>query len=275
MGAPPAYEAERPGPFAFHMRRWPAALRILASEKQLEAPIFDEDTIWRLTRHWLAPERKRVLRKAPWPTDEDERFVMWVLNTKGIYSWWSSSASWRSQREVQGWKALESELGCPHLEPFEIAQLRLTDDVSMDADVVLLAAWCQGLPKERVADMAVYRDHRKCILRGLRKLHQSPWLAFSIASPWMRPTGVLFPGASFVDASLRMERLLKNPLMATDTELPHILSSPGFKVAYRNATAARRGGGYILPAGPWYACGMATPLGEHFRRGGSRIRRPR
>jgi hypothetical protein len=262
---PPVFDPERLVPSPAHARRWPAAIRLLSHDTPMLIPQMDEATAWRLTRKFSHPKMKRVWQRHR-PANDKEAAFLELLAGSWVGKWWKRPESFRSPRVFRGWHGLERELGAPHLGPFEIAMLRLTDDIAMDADVLAIAAYSQGLEKFWAARFPTWADWNRHLNEGLMKIHRSPWVAFALASHLMPATGVFFPNVSFFDSSLRMEYLLKNPFMATDGELPHILRSDAFRTAYRESARLRSRGGYSLPAGPWYACGMTFPLGDHFRR---------
>lgn len=177
---------------------------------------------------------------------------------------------WRSPREWAGYLAALSEVGLPRVFPFEVANFRLPDDISCDADVVLFQAWCQGWKKSNFSKAnPLVDDYAASIRSGLKKFARSPWVRFALAAPHMQPIGVLFPGASYVDSSTRLSFLLENPFHATDAELELIFASAVYKAAYRQARDVRRLHDYLNPDGGWYVGGrLSRALGPHFKRGG-------
>lgn len=248
-------------------------MRLLCVSNQGAFEHLDEETAWRLARKFSDPKVKRILQRVKAENETERKFIAAVRAIPELRSWWKSSQSFRSPRTFVGWKQIEAELNAPHLEPYEVARLRLGDDISMDADVVAVCAWAHGVEREWAGRFDTWREHSACLRSGLRKIHTSPWIALILAAPFMAPAGVFFPGHGMMESALRMERILKNPWTATDGEIGHILNSPTFKAGYDRARQVRRQGGYVLHAGPWYACGLANPLGEHFRRACARTGR--
>lgn len=261
---------DREGPFAVHNRHYPAAIRALSVV--VIPPQLPDWILFGAVRHLTLPEAKRAPTKIKPKNESEEALQRWICSSPVIRSWWANAASWRAPREWKGWRALEKDLGVPHLEPFEFAEMRLPEDIAMDADVVLLQAWCQGLigkwQAEVVARWSGWADPHGCMVAGLRKVHSSPWVKLSLAAPHMQPVGVLFPNVGYIDACRRMAYLLEFPYRSTIPELHHILRSPGFLASYERARITRRRGTYLNPGGGWYACGMRSPLGGHFRRSG-------
>lgn len=205
----------------------------------------------------------------------EQKMLYWLRLHPVAHAWWSSRWAWRSPKEFTGWRSGERSVDAPHVEPYELARLRLPDDIVMDFDVVMLQAWCQGLTtrfiERRLAEepLRLQRPVPSHLLTGLRKLHASPWFQFLLAAPHMQPVGVAFPGSSFTENLVRTEWLITHPYEATDAELAVILGSFQFRVSYGQALQTRRDGQYMLPDGPWYSDGNSACLGKGFRRGGT------
>lgn len=270
--ATPAFEQENPGPFLPFYRRWPAAVRVLAREDMGRLPVLSEVEVFVALRRLASREQARSVRTVDRMTKpEPERSIVAFLQEpkSKLGRWWSSAGAWRSPREFASYGRVEGTVSAPHLEPYEIAHRRLTDDISCDHDVVVFVAWCQGVSGRDVAhDEILGRYHQRALRAGLRKLQASPWTAFSLAAPFMAAVGVMFRGASYFDACARMAYLLDHPLEATDGELEQILQTPAFRAAYAKARKARKRGAYVNPAGQWYVGGrIESALGASLRRG--------
>lgn len=272
----PVFTPERRGPLAHHYRRFPAAIRLLGAHEIWACPLLNEHDVFFATRFLVSSGRRTVVHKVgsddTWPTSAvDLRHFLRRVG-KPLVAWWISPYGWRSPREFMGYHMLENEIGAPHIEPYEVAHLRLPDDVSMDLDVVLYQAWCQGVVVRQIRgpNKELYQDgHHDAIRRGMVKLHRSPWFMFALAAPAMSPNGILLGDAGLFDSALRMEWLLKHPYEATDAELAAILNSPGFASGYDRARKRRSRGYAINPDGWWYANGsLRDALGIQLRRGG-------
>jgi hypothetical protein len=275
-GAPPPFNAERPAPIDPTTRRWPAAIRLLGRRATDAIGRPAESGMWDAVRYLIHPTRRTIVNRLgrdPERDDLTQTVLEWITRRENskLTSWWKSTWGWRSPREFPNYRKLENHIGVPHIEPYEIAFLRIPDDVSGDLDVLLYVAWCQGVLGRHIEhDEEIAKDHYRSIRKGLMKLHRSPWFAFALAAPHMQPVGVLFKGAGYFDSCERMEFLLRQPYQATDNELARILPSSMFAAGYESAKQARKGGEYMQPPGTWYVNGSRTgSLGVNFRRGGA------
>lgn len=279
----PDFDPERQPSLDYHFRHVPAVFRVANEEVVTKIPLFSEELVYAATRFWLDPDRRRLLRHRPGPNVPFHSKTMqeWVLlrENRDLLSWWSKPYAWRAPREFHGYNAIVTRSGVPRIEPFEVAHMRLPDDVACDADVVLFQAWCQGWgsrdwqrgkPKAEVEPRnMLHEGHGKAIRSGLAKMLRSPWVQFALAAPYMTGIGVQFKGSSIFESHLRMEWLVKHPYTSTDAELRVIFESPSYMTAIRRAWHARMRGEVINPDGGWYAGGaIRLSLGTHFRRGG-------
>lgn len=264
LSRPPAFLPEKPMQMMAYTRRWPAAIVCLSTSAG-NPPMVDEETAWRLTAQWSPPQVKRIFHRTPPKGDAERGFFEFVTGHKPLIQWWRRSHSWRVPRTFRGWRQVEFELEAPRLTTWEVARLRLTDDISTDFDVVNLVAYCQGVNPQTLSQAHGLDDPWESMASGLRKLQSSPWFIFTLSAPFMQPTGVHFPGVPFTDACMRMAQLIKNPHQANDEEIMHIVRSPSLKSAYREAIHLRRGDKYAMRAGPWFALGKVNPLGPHFK----------
>lgn len=270
-GAPLPFRVESGDPLDHRFRHLPASIRILAEGLVPELAERDEEEIYGVVRKLLEPGA-RTISRAHW---EETWSFLWFMHwyrepaQNRLYRWWGSTKGWRAPQEFKGWHAIEDEWALPHVEPYEVANFRLPDDISCDEDVVLFQAWCQGVRDRDLGD----RDprHAACaesVRRGLVKFCRSPWVHFAIAAPSMFPIGVLFPPIGYLASCSRMDFLLKNPFSATTGELEAILGSQTFLVAREKMRKKRVRGDYIAPDGEWYVGGgIPKALGRHFRRG--------
>jgi hypothetical protein len=268
---PCPFEAELRGPWREDRRHLPAAFRVFGREA---VPNLTEHEAFVGIRRLTTGKMRRqvhLLRPTKNYRPEARKLLMWLFLHDDATAWWQSWWGWRSPREFNGWRAEEQRVQAPHLEPHEIAQLRLPEDVIMDRDVVVLHAWCQGVVARfltQIPEIDVGAPVIPVLKSGLRKLHASPWIQMMLAAPHMAPLGVMFPSRGFSTSSLRMDAILRDPYSATDGELEVVLANYTFKVAYAKSAAARRLGSYMSPAGPWYADGNPHALGVNFHRGG-------
>lgn len=251
----------------------PAAIRLFSTTGF--TPAMDEKECFAGVRNLTVPsKRKNIVHFRPTRKNRPNtrKMLMWLYLHEDATAWWKSRWGWRSPRELPGWHQVEHELGAPHIEPHELARLRLPEDVILDADVVLLQAWCQGVTARFLPKLADYdlagQTPAQAVLVGLRKLHSSPWFRFFLSSHHMQPVGVSFPRCSFSTSTLRMDAILRDPYSATDGELEVVLGTYTFKLAYAKAATMRNHGHYMSPPGPWYSVGNPDCLGPHFRRGG-------
>lgn len=275
VNRPPAFDAERPGPFAWNQRRWPAAMRVLANETLYELPKPAEDALYREVRKLMHRDVSRTLLRTELNalalTPFGKELLRWMRkpSQRRLMGWWRSTRGWKSSREFNSYRPLESRSGLPHVEPFEVANRRLTDDIAMDHDVVTFQAWCQGVQNKDLEGSPFGKRHHETIRAGLVKFLSSPWIMFTIAAPFMQPTGVKFPGQGYIDSCMRIDWLIRHPLEATDGEIEHIMSSRMFEAGYAAARKARRSGKYMNPNGTWYNnARISLALGDPFRRGG-------
>lgn len=272
---PPLMQPERPGPFDWTVRHLPAAIRVLGTFSGIGLPRMGESESYHAVRA-LTDERARRrvdrLRFAPDDREATWAMVRWLSMVEPAARWWKSTSAWRSPREFRGWRTLERQHNFPHVEPYELAQMRLPEDVSMDADVVLLQAWCQGVmhgnqkSKLQVTHEA-FSPFTERTAAGLVKLHRSPWFMFTLAAPHMAPMGVLFGDYGILRSAERMETLLSHPYLATDGELEAVFRAPTWSTGYDRARTKRERGEYTNPDGGWYALNHRHALGLHFRRG--------
>lgn len=275
---PPLFDPERRGPLDWTARHVPAVLRVLGADTTVGVPHLSEHDAYAAVRALTHPDVKaRVHRIRVPPDGRDSTWTLatWLRCVEPADRWWRSRFSWRAPKEFPGWRLVEE--GLPHLEPYEIANLRLPEDVVMDADVVLLQAWCQGLGgggsggnnhlQKLVERMTVWAPANGCLRDGLRKLHASPWVRFAIAAPHMTPNGILLGEHGMMASAVRVEALLRHPYSATTGELRAILGSASYRTGYANAALARKKGQYTNPPGGWYALGERAALGQWFRRG--------
>lgn len=263
-------------------RRIPSVLRVANPETVQFLGKLNESTAYAAVRYWIEPSRISKIHQKP-PDGAPEHAVLlqsWAVypGNGAILAWWRGKrdtghgrTAWRSPREFVGYGSRMKEMRLPKVEPFEVANFRLPDDISCDADVVLFQAWCQGFQHHHFAkDNPLKERYATAIRSGLEKFCRSPWVRFAIAAPFMEAVGVMFPGHSYFDTSMRMEYLLQNPFHATDEELKHIMMSSTFTNGFNQARAARRGGRYLSPSGGWYAGGsLRQALGTDFKRGGT------
>lgn len=279
----PDYEPERQPGLHFAFRRIPAALRVANPDFLPYLGTFTEEHAYAAVRFWLNPDRRKRMTRPP-GLDEPEhalRLRDWLIHpdNKIVLSWWNSSDAWRSPREFWGYSSNMAKMGLPHIEPFEVAHFRLPDDISCDPDVVLFQAWCQGWSIKNWKRGKSYdkweerpplsENYPTAIRSGLQKFCRSPYVRFAIAAPFMNGAGVKFGEASLFDSGMRMEYLIRNPFMATDSELSYILTSPVYTDAFLRARVARKGGKYLHSDGGWYAGGSINrSLGSNFKRGG-------
>lgn len=271
---PPQFDPARPGPLDWTTRHLPASIRVWGAFTKVGPPRLTEEVAFRAVRILTDDHVRRSPTSKRWrlhDKPETHAMVAWLRCLPHVVKWWSSAKGWRAPREFNGWRNAEPG---PHLEPSEIAQMRLPDDVSMDPDVVLLQAWCQGmthqvltrvlLPQERAKEF--WPDPAASLREGIRKLGESPYVQLAMAAPFMPPLGIdLGPG--LVDSATRMGVLLKHPYLASLGELEIILRRPQFTAAYAQAETRRKRGKFVNPDGGWYACCDANALGSWFRRG--------
>lgn len=269
---PPLFDPERAAPLDWTVRHIPATLRVLGALSAVGPPRLDEERGYAAVRTLTDdhvrrnPTSKRVMAHAP---PEAQHLVSWLRCVPFAVRWWKSPYGWRAPREFPGWR--DTENGRPHLEPHEIGQMRLPEDLVLDADVVMLQAWCQGFVPRWVIQADIPKDHvwfdyTKCFHDGLRKLHFSPFVQLAIAAPFMPPVG-LDLGPGIIETAVRWAQLAKNPYLASLGELEIILRSPIFIEAYTKAQRRRKEGRFVNPNGGWYACGSAASLGTWYRRG--------
>lgn len=271
---PPDFTPARMPALHFAHRRVPAAIRVANPDALPRLAPQTEEEAFASARFWLDPERRRSIQRLKPPNEAKHAQILqdWVLLpvNRPLVAWWKSPQAWRSPREFPGYRRRMESLGLPHVEPFEVANFRLPDDISCDADVVLFQAWCQGMMAAAFhKDNPLLPRHATAIRDGLGKFASSPWVRFSLAAPHMEPVGVIFPGSSYFDSCLRLEYLLSSPFSATDSELEHILQSGVYKIAEGKAKVLRKAGTYLNPNGNWYVGGsISRALGGAFRRGG-------
>ena len=256
------------------VRHIPAALRIFGAMSDVGAPRLTEDASFGAIRTMMAPDFKLNPTKRQVLTFPDPAVQMisaWLKCNPAVLRWWRSSSAWRAPREFSGWRAIEDEAGFPHLEPHEVAQMRLPEDIAMDADVVLFQAWCQGFTSIFMDKMLpgnpTWGFWQTCIREGLRKMLSSPYIRLVVAVPFIPPIGVAIAPHGLVESSIRMRTLLKHPYLASLDELDEVLRSSAFAEAFDKAHRVRKRGQFSNPAGGWYACGALNPLGVSFRRG--------
>lgn len=267
--APVKFVYERHADVDSTTRRWPAALRILGMGHTMALPRMSEEDVWSGVKELIRPGVRTSLRRLgpdPARPENVQSVLEWVLSVPGMNTWWASTWGWRSPREFATYRLLEGQISAPHMEPYELAHWRIPDDISGDMDVLLFAAWCQGV-HGRHLDLG--REHTSALRNGLKKFHGSPWVMFALAAPHMQPTGVLFKDTGYLDSCARLEFLLANPFLATDAELSRIMGSRMFQIAIKTARKLRRKGEYMNPDGTWYVqCRRYLSLGPGFRRGG-------
>lgn len=271
---PAPFDPERPGKFPENRRALPAAIRLWSQKGH--SPNMTEKEAFAAVRNLIRPG-VRTRRIQP-PRDDNapntRKLMMWLWLRERAAKWWASQWGWRSPIELPGWRELERELGAPHVEPGEIARLRLPEDIVLDLDVVILQAYCQGVTGRWISQIPELdlegRTPQAAVFEGLRKFHRSPWIRFALSAPHLQPVGFRFPKSTFSESMLRMDAILRDPYKATDGELEHIFGNYVWEIAYARAAGRRSRGGTRLQPGPWYSCGMAEPLGPHFRRGGTR-----
>lgn len=234
------------------------------------APGFDEEEAWRVSRGLSDPGTRLRLETVHGLSPNELALREWILTAGDLLWFWKRHAFVRTQKEFKGYHELERALLVPHLEPFEVASWRLTDDVACDGDVVAFVAWCQGVKAATLRHIPALsgREFGAALGMGLQKLHRSPWTAFALAAPFMRPSGVIFPGHGYLESCVRLEWLLNHTHRATDAELVAIMASQTYTVAYEAARKIRgsRHAEYTNPPGPWYAARVQRAMGEHFRR---------
>lgn len=271
---PCPFDPERAGNFREERRTLPAAIRLFSTTGF--TPKMAEKECFASIRNLSVPSIRRGIRNAR-PTKKNRpntrKMLMWIYIHPEATDWWRSQWAWRSPREIPGWRRVEYDLEAPHIEPYELARLRLPEDVILDADVILLQAWCQGVTSRWIAKLEDYdlggQTITKALLVGLRKLHSSPWFKFLLASHHLQPVGVTFPRCNFSTSTLRMDAILRDPYSATDAELEVVLGSYTYKLGYAKAASFRSHGQYMSPPGPWYSVGSPDCLGKYFRRGGA------
>ena len=191
-----------------------------------------------------------------------------------LLTYWGGSGGFRAQREFEGYSSIHLNMNLPRIEPFELAAWKLTDDISTDADVLMLVSWAQGVTAGVIKKRPLHRDSYSVdLMAGLTKFHASPWVAFGLAAPFMRATGVAFPGIGYIDSCERLEYLLRNVHQASMTELAIIMRSQEYTKAYTKARRVRHTArpSFMNPPGAWYADGTPRPFGDHFRRSGVRV----
>ena len=268
---PPQFEAERPAALDWTLRHLPAVIRVFSLGQLVPPPRMSEaeayEAVRELTDQRIRQKIGRSRFRQPWMKDHTFQLATWLRLSPLALKWWKSHWGWRAPKEFVGWRLEED--GRAHIEPFEVATLRLPEDVVMDADVILLQAWAQGftgrfMPHLTVATWAPWESS---IRAGLRKLHASPWVQFAIAAQNMAPVGIDINGTGVMASAVRMEALLRHPFTATLGELEFILATEFFRAGYERARRQRRAGRVVLPDGGWYACGRASALGQWFHRG--------
>lgn len=274
---PPLMAPERSGPFDWTVRHIPAAIRVLGTFSAIGLPRMAEDESYLAVRALTADQIRRRVDRPP-RLDEQEfpaatlAMLRWLTMVEPAARWWKSTSGWRSPREFRGWRTIERQHNFPHVEPYEIAQMRLPEDVSMDADVVLLQAWCQGISHiNQKAKLQftheAFQNFTERTAAGLVKLHRSPWFMLALAAPHMAPMGVLFGDYGLLRSAERMETLLHHPYLATDGELECVFRAGTFAAGYQKAAKVRERGEYTNPDGGWYALHTKHALGVYFRRG--------
>lgn len=270
----PHFMPARAGALNFAYRRWPSAVRVLGHESIEGLPTWSEQEIYSIIRYWMEPARRKTLRRSESDPENASIFRDWLGETenKWIRSWWKHNSGWRSPREFPGYRKIEKQSMIPHVEPYEVANLRLPDDISTDADVVLFRAWCEGVMNRFIPpENPLKAGYRDAIRSGLVKFCSSPWVALALAAPAMAPTGVLFPEVGYFASSERMVKLVRRPYEATNGELEHILRSQMFLQARVGSAKIRaRRALHLAPAGEWYVGGaIRNALGPNFTRGGA------
>lgn len=271
---PPDFLPERSPALNFGYRRFPAALRVLGFPVLESMPCLSESEIYAAVRWWMRLDVKNTLARRGDVPESAEKLRVWLgyRENGAIRTWWKRHYAWRSPREFRGWTNIEAENGIPHIEPYEVANFRLPDDISCDADVVCFKAWCEGVHfRFMVKENPLKEGYPDAIRTGLIKFCRSPWVCFAMAAPYMQPTGVLFPGTGYIDSCLRLEWLLKHPYEASQGELRYILASEMFKAGRKHRRVASRRHDQemrLIPSGGWYVGGsIREALGPDFRRG--------
>lgn len=279
----PKLVPDRPG-LHFAFRRWPAAISVLCFSNLEYAPLMDEEHIWASTRYFIDPERRRRVTTFKIPDDQPEnhrQLQEWVKDRGNarLRYWWSSPEGWKSPHErIRSFRSTLERLHFPHLEPFELANFRLPDDISTDLDVIILIARCQGVQRKHLTrDSELETAFIEATARGIEKFCKSRWVQLAIAAPFLRANGsigVLFPGSSYIDSIERMRHLSRHPFQATEGELDIICANAVFRATFEQARRARAQGAYVNPPGYWYVGGtLGGALGQNFRRGPFRTKR--
>lgn len=252
-------------------RRWPSAIRILGKAALPYLKAIPEAEAWAALRELMEDSRRRTLGHGELIVKEGDYKAYvedWLCSAENrlLRRWWKSFEGWRSPREYTGYRALESRNKLPHFEPAEVARFKLPDDISLDEDVMLFQAWCQGLQVESVLHLYRPAEHKERIREGHYRFATSPWIMFAIAAPLMEPTGILFGEHGYLQSCKRLETLLRLPFTATTGELEVIFRSPSFLAARERAKKLRASGDYWSPNGNWYVGGRFSFL--PLRRGG-------
>jgi len=254
----------------FVYRRWPAAIRVLADDGLPTVPPFQEEVIYRVVRHFLLFRVRKTLKASSSSAMEERIFETWLRSeaARKVKLWWNSKDGWRSPVRFAGWSAMEIRDDLPRLDPYEVAHMRLPDDISTDPDVVLFQAWCQGVTREYFTESSGLKNNlQRAIKAGLRKFCASPWVTFALLAPWMRPVGVVFPSIGYLDTCIRLEHLLKYPYQASTGELRHIFESETFLTAKDRAWRNRKNSRTMNISGSWFVGGSPSQaLGVNFKR---------
>lgn len=264
--AEPDYDPDRSAGFDWRFRRWPAAIRLLGLKSQQTLPVMDEKEAWGAVRLLIARKHRKNLASSLDPNNH-EKFRHWLHLCVPLRRWWASNDGWRSPREPQWYWDLERSIDAPHMEPSEIAAFRLPDDISMDADVVAFASWCQGVSPQRMSDVHGFENASAAIMAGARKLHQSPWICLALVAPILNPIGVKLPGLGMIDSGMRCQQIMRQPYKATEEEAGAILASQQYLAVRDQVKRARARGGVKNPDGFWFALNKSTVLGPGFRVG--------